>query len=140
MPEEERRRIEHDKCVFDVHMEEYGFHGKFYYTDGYLQEYIGGKSTEDANPFDIEMLLLSNICLDFNGEGRWPEERFHDLSIEFHDDLESALRKHRFGYDLNLPHTCYKCKHTTRVQLSVLDFLFEGRMKQVHGDPATSKR
>ena len=126
MPEDLVLRRENGKVVFEVVMPEYGFRGKFAYTDGVIQEHIAAIKRAEDNPVDTDFELLSALCIDFNGEGRLSPSGFAELEIDFVDDLQAEIEKHAYGITLNPTSRCYKCKTLNKVGVDLLDFLFDG--------------
>jgi len=126
MPDEVRLNIERGKCVHKVELPEYGFTGVFAYSDGRSQEQLAEKVSEDGNPFETELEVISDMCLDFNGDGPITVEELTELDIEFLNDLQAEIQTHDYGYDFSPPVYCWKCKKPTIVRVNVLDFLFEG--------------
>jgi len=138
MPDEVRLNVEGHQCVFNIELPDYGFAGKFAHTDGKLQEALGALYTDQANPFELELEILSRICIDFNGEGKVKKEELGDLNIEFLNDLQDAISEHTYGYDLAVSTSCYSCGGYTKVRVNTLDFLFQGERKRLtHGKPTT---
>lgn len=143
MADKDRLSIENGMCVFTVEMPAYGFTAKVRYSDGFLQEHVSAQMQEDINPYDFEMELLSQLVLDFNGEGQLSLEDYlgqngqDPIDIEFLEELQDEIRKHSYGFELNPVAKCYKCGHDNRIRVEALDFLLGGssRRKQETSTP-----
>lgn len=125
MPDEVRLRLDaKGRCCFTVQIPEYGFHADFFYGDGKEQEYMAGVTNEKTNIFEMELSVLSRLCLDWNGEGPISTEQLAEMDVDFIERLQDAIRDYEYGYNFTPLASCYSCGRFTKVRVNPLDFLF----------------
>jgi hypothetical protein len=125
MPDDVRLHLDSKgRCYFTVHVPEYGFHADFFYGDGKEQEYMAGTTNDKTNVFDMELHILSRLCLDWNGEGPISAEQLAEMDVDFIERLQDAIRDYEYGYNFTPLASCYSCGRFTKVRVNPLDFLF----------------